>query len=135
MDSANNSYYLHQYKWVTSNITNDISFFLLSTNSKYIRLVLLEIWIWRGGGEGGGKKPNLIRVKKDFKTLWPRKNWINFYRDFMFKFTHVILGCIHIHPTLPMKDFTNDSISSLLRKLQNKWFKRLFLLGDFNVDL
>ena len=47
----------------------------------------------------------------------------------------MIVGCIYEHPTLPINDFTNDFISPLLLKLQKQSFKRIFLLGDFNIDL
>ena len=53
----------------------------------------------------------------------------------MFKSTNVIVGCIYKHPTLHINDFTNDFISSFLLKLQKESSKRLFLLGDFNIDL
>ena len=38
-------------------------------------------------------------------------------------------------PKLPINDFTNDFISPLLPKLHKEPSKRLFLLGDFNIDL
>ena len=47
----------------------------------------------------------------------------------------MVVGCIYEHPTLPINDFTNDFISPLLLKLQKQSFKRIFLLGDFNIDL
>ena len=53
----------------------------------------------------------------------------------MFKINNVIVGCIYKHSTLPINDFTNGFISSLLLKLQKESSKRIFLLGDFNIDL
>ena len=47
----------------------------------------------------------------------------------------MIVGCIYKHPTLPINDFTNDFFSPLLLKLQKESSKRVFLLGDFNIDL
>ena len=47
----------------------------------------------------------------------------------------MIVGCTYKHLTLPINDFTNDFISLLLLKLQEESFKRIFLLGDFNIDL
>ena len=47
----------------------------------------------------------------------------------------MIVGCIYKHCTLPINDFTNDFISPLLLKLQKESSKRVFLLGDFNIDL
>ena len=46
----------------------------------------------------------------------------------------MIVGYIYKHPTLPVNDFTIDFISHLPLKLQ-KESKRVFLLGDFNIDL
>ena len=47
----------------------------------------------------------------------------------------MIVGCIYKHPTLPINDFTNEFISPLLLKLQKESSKRIFLLGDVNIDL
>ena len=51
------------------------------------------------------------------------------------KSTNVIVGCIYKHPTLPINDFTNDFFSPLILKLQKESSKRVFPLGDFNIDL
>ena len=53
----------------------------------------------------------------------------------MYKINNVIVGCIYKHPTLHINDFTNDFISPLLLKLQKESSKRIFLLGNFNIDL
>ena len=42
---------------------------------------------------------------------------------------------IYKHPTLQINDFKSDFISPLLLKLQKESSKRIFLLGDFNIDL
>ena len=47
----------------------------------------------------------------------------------------MIVGCIYKHPTLQINDFKSDFISPLLLKLQKESSKRIFLLGDFNIDL
>ena len=47
----------------------------------------------------------------------------------------MIVGYIYKHPALPTNDFINDFISPLLLKLQKESSKRVFLLGDFNIDL
>ena len=52
----------------------------------------------------------------------------------MFKINNVIAGCIYKDPTLPINDFTNEFISPL-QKLQKASTTRIFLLGDFNIDL
>ena len=47
----------------------------------------------------------------------------------------MIVGCIYKHLTLAINDFTNEFISPLLLKLQKESPKRIFFLGDFNIDL
>ena len=47
----------------------------------------------------------------------------------------MIVGCISKHPTLQINHFKSDFISPLLLKLQKESSKRIFLLGDFNIDL
>ena len=47
----------------------------------------------------------------------------------------MIVGCKYKHPTLPINNFTNDFSFPLLLKLQKESSKRIFLLGDFNIDL
>ena len=51
------------------------------------------------------------------------------------KSTNVIVGWIYKYPTFSINDFANDFISPLLLKLQKESSKRIFLLGDFNIDL
>ena len=50
------------------------------------------------------------------------------------KSTNLIVGCIYKHLTLPVNDFTYV-ISSFLMKLQKESSRRIFVLGDFNIDL
>ena len=47
----------------------------------------------------------------------------------------MIVGCISKHPTLQINHFKSDFISPSLLKLQKESSKRIFLLGDFNIDL
>ena len=47
----------------------------------------------------------------------------------------MIVGCIYKHPALQINDFKSDFIPPLLLKLQKEPSKRIFLLGDFNIDL
>ena len=47
----------------------------------------------------------------------------------------MIVGCIYKHPALQINDFKSDFISPLSLKLQKESSKRIFLLGDFNIDL
>ena len=42
---------------------------------------------------------------------------------------------IYKYPTLQINDFKSDFISPLLLKLQKESSKRIFLLGDFDIDL
>ena len=51
------------------------------------------------------------------------------------KSANVIVGCIHKRPALQISDFKSDFVSPLLSKLQKESSKKIFLLGDFNIDL
>ena len=42
---------------------------------------------------------------------------------------------VYKHPSLQKNTFTNDIILPLLEKLNKKNSKKIFLLGDFTVDL
>ena len=47
----------------------------------------------------------------------------------------MIVGCLYKHSALQINDFKSDFISPLLLKLQKESSKRIFLLGDFNIDV
>ena len=45
------------------------------------------------------------------------------------------VGCTYKHPTLQINDFKSDFVSSLQLKLQQESSRRIFLFGNFNIDL
>ena len=47
----------------------------------------------------------------------------------------MIVGYIYNHPTIQIKDFKRDFTCALFLKVQKESSKRIFLLGDFNIDL
>ena len=47
----------------------------------------------------------------------------------------MIVGCLYKHLALQINDFKSDFISPLLLKLQKESSKRIFLLGDCNIDI
>ena len=51
------------------------------------------------------------------------------------KSCNIIAGCIYKHPSLQVDNFTNDIILTLLEKLNKENSKKIFLHGDFNIDL
>ena len=51
------------------------------------------------------------------------------------KSSNIIVGCIYKHPSLQVNNITNDIILSLLGKLNMENSKKIFLPGDFNIDL
>ena len=75
------------------------------------------------------------QLRNDLRLYDPRKIESTYIEIICSKSTNVIVGSIHKHPALPINDFTNDFISPLLLKLQKESSKRVFLLGDFNIDL
>ena len=74
------------------------------------------------------------QLRNDLRLYDPKKTESTFIEIICSKSTDVIVGYIYKHHTLPVNDFTNDFISHLPLKLQ-KESKRVFLLGDFNIDL
>ena len=75
------------------------------------------------------------QLRNDLRIYFESKIESTFIEIICSKSANVIVGCIYKHPTLPINDFTNDFISPLLQKLQKESSKRIFLLGDFNIDL
>ena len=47
---------------------------------------------------------------------------------------NIIVGCIYCHPVMDLDEFNNEYFDLLMEKLL-KEDKKLFLLGDFNIDL
>ena len=47
----------------------------------------------------------------------------------------MIVGGIWKHLTLQTNDSESDSISLVLLTLQKKYFQKIFVLGDFNINL
>ena len=47
---------------------------------------------------------------------------------------NIIVGCIYCHPVMDLDEFNNEYFDPLMEKLL-KEDKKLFLLGDFNIDL
>ena len=50
------------------------------------------------------------------------------------KKSNVIVAVIYKHPIMDVTDFNNNFLNNLLNKI-NQEQKKVFLLGDFNVDL
>ena len=74
------------------------------------------------------------QLRNDLKLYHPGKTESTFIEIICSKSTNVIVGYIHKHPALQINDFKSDFISPLL-KLRKESSKRIFLLGDFNIDL
>ena len=48
--------------------------------------------------------------------------------------TSVIIGCIYRHPSMDLNEFNDDFLNPLLENIATD-NKKLFLVGDFNIDL
>ena len=48
--------------------------------------------------------------------------------------SNIIVGVIYKHPIMDVTDFNNNFLNNLLKKI-NQEQKKVFLLGDFNIDL
>ena len=75
------------------------------------------------------------QLKNDLKLYHLEKIESTFIEIICSKLTNVIVGCIYKHPTLQINDFKSDFITPLLLKLLKESYKRILLLGDFNIDL
>ena len=47
---------------------------------------------------------------------------------------NIIIGCIYHHPTMEIKEFNDKFFSPVMEKLSSE-DKRIFLMGDYNIDL
>ena len=74
------------------------------------------------------------QLRNELRPYNPGKTESTFIEIICSKSTNVIVGCIYKHPSLPINDFTNDFVSLFSLKLQKESPKRVFLLGDFNID-
>ena len=75
------------------------------------------------------------KLRNDLKLYHPGKIESTFIEIIYSKSTNAIVGCIYKHPSLQINDYKSDFTSPLLLKLQKGSSKRIFLLGDFNIDL
>ena len=51
------------------------------------------------------------------------------------KTSNLIVGCIYRHPNMNIESFNDNYLAPLLDKLSKESNKKIFLLGDFNIDL
>ena len=79
-------------------------------------------------------KRRSYQLRNNLRLYDPGKSESTFIEIICSKSTNMIVGCIYKHPSLPINDFTNDFISLFSLKLQKESPKRVFLLGDFNID-
>ena len=49
--------------------------------------------------------------------------------------SNIIIASIYRHPCMPLEDFNEHFLSTLLMRLSSEHNKRIYLMGDFNVDL
>ena len=76
------------------------------------------------------------QLRNDLMLHHPGKIQSNFVNIFCLKSINVmIVGCTQKHPTLQINDFKSDFVSSLQLKLQKESSRRIFLFGNFNIDL
>ena len=73
--------------------------------------------------------------RNDLNIYTPGKLESTFTEFVCPKSSNIIVGCIYKHPSLQVNNFTNDILLSLLEKLSKENSNKIFLLGDFNIDL
>ena len=49
--------------------------------------------------------------------------------------SNAIVSCIYRHPCMPLNEFNEDFLQPLFEKLSTEHNKKIYLMGDFNVDL
>ena len=49
--------------------------------------------------------------------------------------SNIIVSCIYRHPCMPLTEFNEDFLQPLFVKLSSEHNKKIYLMGDFNVDL
>ena len=47
---------------------------------------------------------------------------------------NIIVGCIYRHPSMDHNEFNEEFFNPLMEKIGSE-YKKLFLMGDFNIDL
>ena len=75
------------------------------------------------------------KIRKDLKLYKPHKIESVFVEVIMPKKTNIIVGCIYRHPDNNIDDFNSNYLRPILHKLSKESSKKIFLLGDFNIDL
>ena len=75
------------------------------------------------------------RPRKDLeKIMYKSMELESTFREIILKNQkNIIVGCIYRHPNMGLAEF-NDLNSKMLEKL-NKENKKVYLMGDFNIDL
>ena len=48
---------------------------------------------------------------------------------------NIIVGCIYKHPSMSIEEFTEDFIETLFQAISKERNKKVYLMGDFNIDL
>ena len=79
-------------------------------------------------------KRRSYQLRNNLRLYDPGKSESTFIDIICSKSTNIIVVWIYKHPSLPINDFTNYFISLFSLKLQKESPKRVFLLGDFNID-
>ena len=73
------------------------------------------------------------KIRKDLKLYKPHKIESVFVEVIMPKRTNIIVECIYRHHNID--DFNSNYLRPILHKLSKESSKKIFLLGDFNIDL
>ena len=76
------------------------------------------------------------KPRKDLDLIMYKANLLEsiFIEIINLKSKNVIIGCIYRHPSMDVNYFNNDYLQPLLEKLSNE-DKKIYLMGDFNIDL
>ena len=76
------------------------------------------------------------KPRKDLDSLTYKSNELEsvFIKIVTPKKNNIIIGCIYRHPSMELQEFNDNYLNPLLDKITEE-NKKIFLMGDFNVDL
>ena len=114
----------------------------LNCNKKPLAIIDLpnySIKHYPTGANGGAllfiKGDLIYKLRNDLKFFKSRELESIFIEKINSKNKNVIVGCIYLHPCMKLKEFNNDFMTYLSKKLLKEKNKHIILMGDFNADL
>ena len=88
------------------------------------------------GGTGLYISENLVYERRSDLEMYKKNELESTFIEIIYKeSSNIIVSCIYRHPSMPLNEFNDDFLQPLITKLSAEHNKRIYLMGDFNVDL